>query len=620
METDSNSSQSSALEVEAVIGFSGNVKNSLHVHTNSESLVYALGSTLCIRAMKSQDQFFLKGHESNITHISMSKNGGLLASADKQKSGFQCNIILWDWESKKIKHQLKLHKEAVQALSFSEDGKFFASVGCLEDKSRVIIWCTETGNALYGLSLGSNKEVRDISFFHHENTRLALVSEHSIELLKIDKKFKKIESIKCSISNLKRNFLCIAIDANDEYVYAGTRTGDVLEIQIENGIYQRVAPINNLFNNGVRIIKILPNGDLLVASGSGTVARIDIQRLGIRKSAELEGSVSGLSLTRDHTSFFCGTNQGNIYFSNAFDLNVHLRASCHFSKINSIAFPNNYNKVFATCSNEQVRVWSTDKRKELLRINVPHTECFDVSFSQDGKSILTAWSDGKIRGFLPQSGKLLYEIIDAHSTGVTSLKGTSESERIVSGGMDGTVRVWKIGKQKQTLLRSMKEHRGRVWCIKMNSNNKEALSCSADGSCIIWDLESYSRILCIFDKIVFKSIVYHPEGAQILTTGSDRKVGYWEVFDGQLLRSLETCDEEKGEISSLAITSEGKHFLTGGSDGKIKLWDYDMGVTVSQSEGHSGGVTSISISPDENKIISVGAEGSIIVWNFKKPE
>jgi len=52
----------------------------------------------------------------------------------------------------------------------------------------------------------------------------------------------------------------------------------------------------------------------------------------------------------------------------------------------------------------------------------------------DGKSILSGWSDGKIRAFLPQSGKLLYCINDAHNHGVTALQATHNCARIVSGG------------------------------------------------------------------------------------------------------------------------------------------------------------------------------------------
>lgn len=37
-----------------------------------------------------------------------------------------------------------------------------------------------------------------------------------------------------------------------------------------------------------------------------------------------------------------------------------------------------------------------------------------VEFMPDGKSIVTGWSDGQVRAFTPQKGKLLYSIADAH--------------------------------------------------------------------------------------------------------------------------------------------------------------------------------------------------------------
>jgi hypothetical protein len=48
---------------------------------------------------------------------------------------------------------------------------------------------------------------------------------------------------------------------------------------------------------------------------------------------------------------------------------------------------------------------------------------------QDGKSIVSGWSDGQIRAFLPQSGKLLYVINNAHMHGTTALATTANSAR-----------------------------------------------------------------------------------------------------------------------------------------------------------------------------------------------
>lgn len=45
---------------------------------------------------------------------------------------------------------------------------------------------------------------------------------------------------------------------------------------------------------------------------------------------------------------------------------------------------------------------------------------------------------------------------------------------------------------------SLKEHRGRVDQVQINKNDTQAVSTSYDGSCIIWDIVTQSRIMCLF--------------------------------------------------------------------------------------------------------------------------
>ena len=41
----------------------------------------------------------------------------------------------------------------------------------------------------------------------------------------------------------------------------------------------------------------------------------------------------------------------------------------------------------------------------------------------------------------------------------------------------------------------MKEHKGSVSSLEINGQSTRAVSCSSDGSCIVWDMESYSKIM-----------------------------------------------------------------------------------------------------------------------------
>ena len=57
------------------------------------------------------------------------------------------------------------------------------------------------------------------------------------------------------------------------------------------------------------------------------------------RRSEVGGGVTSISFTADHTYFFCGTNQSNIYFVDTEKLEPQLRNTCHYDKINDIAFP-----------------------------------------------------------------------------------------------------------------------------------------------------------------------------------------------------------------------------------------------------------------------------------------
>jgi WD40 repeat protein len=86
-------------------------------------------------------------------------------------------------------------------------------------------------------------------------------------------------------------------------------------------------------------------------------------------------------------------------------------------------------------------------------------------FKKDGTSLISGWNDGKIRAFGPESGRVQYTVNDVHKNGVTAIAVTEPYNeqgdfRIVSGGADGQVRIWRITRQTQIMEAAMKEHKG----------------------------------------------------------------------------------------------------------------------------------------------------------------
>lgn len=62
---------------------------------------------------------------------------------------------------------------------------------------------------------------------------------------------------------------------------------------------------------------------------------------------------------------------------------------------------------------------------------------------------------------------------------------------------------------------------------------------------------------------------YNKDETQIITSGTDRKVSYWECYDGSTIRGLE--GSMTGSINAMDISPDGQYFVTGGDDKLIKV-------------------------------------------------
>ncbi|GAA6096042.1 cilia- and flagella-associated protein 52 isoform X1 [Tachysurus ichikawai] len=118
----------------------------------------------------------------------------------------------------------------------------------------------------------------------------------------------------------------------------------------------------------------------------------------------------------------------------------------------------------------------------------------------------------------------------------------------------------------------------------------------------------------ILANTLFKSVCYHPEEYQIITSGTDRKIGYWEVYDGAAIRELE--GSQSGAINGMDISSEGGLFITGGDEKLVKVWRYADGDVTHVGVGHSGSISSVCLCPNSRFIITTSTDGAVLRWRF----
>ena len=188
----------------------------------------------------------------------------------------------------------------------------------------------------------------------------------------------------------------------------------------------------------MKVVEIDKSGQLILGAGDGTVAVMSPE-LKVQKKYVCEGKVTSISFSGDKITV--GTSKSNIYelTSTAENLGGKLISSCHYGTITDIQFPQSSSEIFMTAGGSDIRIWNAKSLSQLVLITVPNLKCTSVAFKKDGSSIISGWSDGKIRAFGPQSGREQYIITDAHNPSVTAVAVTETYNshgdfHIISGG------------------------------------------------------------------------------------------------------------------------------------------------------------------------------------------
>ena len=240
---------------------------------------------------------------------------------------------------------------------------------------------------------------------------------------------------------------------------------------------------------------------------------------------------------------------------------------------------------------------------ELMRLDGHASGVYSLVAMLDGR-LVSGSLDGSIRVWdLAQRKDPLY--LDAHSGGVNSVAALPDG-RVVSGGEDSVVRVWDLG--TGTEVKRFEGHSGAVTSVAVLSDGR-VVSGGRDGTVRIWDLMRGLEIARMSEHKGWVSCVVVLPRALVVSGGQDRAVRIWDP-----VRSLvTTCPRPRtGRVYSLAVMLDGR--ILSGNEGVIRIWDPTHGVAAGRFRGQTGWVFSLAVLTD-GRVVSGGGDGTIYMWD-----
>jgi WD40 repeat protein len=307
----------------------------------------------------------------------------------------------------------------------------------------------------------------------------------------------------------------------------------------------------------------------------------------------------------------------------------------------------------------------------------------DASFSPDGRRVATASTDGSLRIWNVRSGRAAVKPVKVVAQDLLSVRYSRDGRRLVTGAADGVVRVYDA--RKPVLLAELKGHLGyvydaafaaggtivsggedgtlRIWAPveatampanatdpRFSADGRHVVSGDEEGHVHVWTLATGSDRRLPGHGAGQQSVARESaDGSRIVSAAADGTVRLYDVRSGRSRRvpahtipkSAIAIDRtgrriafgegpliqiradgggrrvlrgHTDEVYALDFSPDGTHLASASKDATARIFNVETGKLERTLRGHADAVLSVAYSDDGKRIVTAGTDGTIRIW------
>ncbi len=191
--------------------------------------------------------------------------------------------------------------------------------------------------------------------------------------------------------------------------------------------------------------------------------------------------------------------------------------------------------------------------------------------------------------------------------GIGGLTLSRDGKTLLVAAGDGKIRFLdlKTGEVKRTLT----GHTNMVYVARFSPDEKLLASSSRDRTARIWDIATGQQLHTLGGfRCSVKAVGFSPDGRTLAASGNDGMLKLWDVKTGKELKSLVHRDSPDIDMATydFVFSRDSKQIYAGNGDGTISVWDVATGKEVRNWKAHENMVFKLTLSSDQRRLISFG--------------
>uniref|UniRef100_A0A673CXY3 WD repeat, SAM and U-box domain-containing protein 1 n=1 Tax=Sphaeramia orbicularis TaxID=375764 RepID=A0A673CXY3_9TELE len=187
------------------------------------------------------------------------------------------------------------------------------------------------------------------------------------------------------------------------------------------------------------------------------------------------------------------------------------------------------------------------------------------------------------------------------------------SALLASCSGDKTLRVYHTSDLSELPFSPLSSHGYRVHCCCFSSCGRFLVSCSTDGSAIVWNSDTGERSAALQhpSRSPLRVCALAHDCAHLLAGACDGTVALWDFTVYVLCRCSAVSEDS---VVACCFSPSNQMFVTGCTRGDLKLWDLDVNLLHAEKDAHDLGVTCCSFAAQFNVgvLICVATAGCVV--------